>query len=491
MFGPFLCRAAKNGTHRTTKYGSYHFSCAPRTELKHERFLVCIAIVCALMVPLSVDAAVVINEVAWMGTSVSANDEWIELYNNGSSPTALDDWVFSDNASLSVTLSGTIPAGGYAVLERTDDSSASGAAFLMYTGALSNSGGTLTLKRSDGGIEDQVAGGENWENIGGDNATKETAQRTVGGWITANATPGAQNASIGSTNIGNEEDTEVDGETAQTATSGAADSPQSPVKTLRMLAPKTAFVHQPVPFDVVPGGSGDRLVRYFWNFGDGNLEEAKDPIHAFTHAGEYVVIVESRFLGEEAMARQTITVLPAMLSLARTELGAVQVHNNAKYEIDLGKFMLRGEKEFVIPENTILLPNATLTVHRSLIETGPRKLVSLHDPAGVTLASILAHETSSIQKEKETVPLGELITVSTPKPALEIEEVSVLPEPTEAYENPVEPLVYRPAQIATVEESEDSPLKDMIPYLGLIGVLGVGILGVYARRNTTEASAEL
>src|SRR5690606_31117021 len=122
--------------------------------------------------------------------------------------------------------------------------------------------------------------------------------------------------------------------------------PQSPVTSLRMVAPRTAFVNQPVKFDVVPNGSGDRLIRYFWNFGDGTLVEEKDPVHAFAHAGEYVVVVESRFLKEDAMARQTITVLPPMLSLARTELGAVQVHNNAKYEIDLGKFILRGEKEF-------------------------------------------------------------------------------------------------------------------------------------------------
>jgi hypothetical protein len=44
-----------------------------------------------VMVPDAAHAEVKINEVAWMGTSNSQYEEWIELYNDGSSQ-SLDGW---------------------------------------------------------------------------------------------------------------------------------------------------------------------------------------------------------------------------------------------------------------------------------------------------------------------------------------------------------------------------------------------------------------
>ena len=84
-----------------------------------------------------------------MGSGTSANHEWIELYNSGE---AVDvaGWVLSDGMNLSINLTGIISAGDYAVLERTSDDSAPGIAFLIYTGALVNTGATLTLQDSSG-----------------------------------------------------------------------------------------------------------------------------------------------------------------------------------------------------------------------------------------------------------------------------------------------------------------------------------------------------
>ena len=97
--------------------------------------------------------------------------------------------------NLSINLTGVISPGAFAVLERTSDDSAPGSAFLIYTGALVNTGATLTLRDASGVIVDQVAGGENWQDIGGDNVTKETAQYTTAGWVTDVPTPGSANRS--------------------------------------------------------------------------------------------------------------------------------------------------------------------------------------------------------------------------------------------------------------------------------------------------------
>jgi hypothetical protein len=100
-------------------------------------------------------ALVLINEVAWAGTAASANDEWVELYNRG--PTAVDlrGWLLTNQDDLNVRLSGTISAGGYFLLERTDDQSIPNiSADLLYTGGMRDEGEVLWLIDPDGEIVD-------------------------------------------------------------------------------------------------------------------------------------------------------------------------------------------------------------------------------------------------------------------------------------------------------------------------------------------------
>ena len=81
----------------------------------------------ALAAPHTSPLDVVISEIAWMGTTTSSADEWIELYNNTSSPIDVTGWTLSaDDGTPSITLSGTIPASSYWLLERTDDSTVPG-----------------------------------------------------------------------------------------------------------------------------------------------------------------------------------------------------------------------------------------------------------------------------------------------------------------------------------------------------------------------------
>lgn len=77
---------------------------------------------------------VIINEVAWMGTASSTEDEWIELYNRTNQIINLNNWVLrvSDDRPY-IPLSGTISGKGYYLLERKDDRTISDlAADLIY-----------------------------------------------------------------------------------------------------------------------------------------------------------------------------------------------------------------------------------------------------------------------------------------------------------------------------------------------------------------------
>lgn len=153
---------------------------------------------------------VVINEIAWMGTTNSANNEWIELYNNTSSPIVLDEWALkADDGTPEIKLSGIIPANSFYLLERTDDNTIPEiTADSIYKGALGNNGENLKLYNGSENIIDKVNCSAGW--FAGDNSTKQTMERknplmsgkTTDNWQNSQkpgGTPKTQN-SVASTN---------------------------------------------------------------------------------------------------------------------------------------------------------------------------------------------------------------------------------------------------------------------------------------------------
>ncbi len=118
---------------------------------------------------------VVISEIAWMGTSASTADEWLELYNNTANVIDLTGWVLSAaDGTPSIALQGTIPAHGHFLLERTDDTTVPGlTADQIYTGALGNGGETLSLTDAGNTLQDQT--NPTWD--AGDNTSKATMER--------------------------------------------------------------------------------------------------------------------------------------------------------------------------------------------------------------------------------------------------------------------------------------------------------------------------
>lgn len=132
---------------------------------------------------------VVITEVAWMGSQSSSSDEWIELFNTSQGTVSLEGWrLESADGGITVVLSGNIPAGGFFLLERTnDDSVPTVAADLIYSGALSNDSEVLILRNKEGAEIDRIDASSGW--MAGDNANKDTMQRGASAWISAPATP--------------------------------------------------------------------------------------------------------------------------------------------------------------------------------------------------------------------------------------------------------------------------------------------------------------
>ncbi len=123
---------------------------------------------------------VLINEIAWMGTENSYNDEWIELKNIWGVPLDLSGWQLLDKDGQVAVIfeeESIISPNDFYLLERTDDETVPGIpADLIYTGSLNNTDEALYLFDDKCQLEDKVIAAGGWP--AGDNTGKRSMERT-------------------------------------------------------------------------------------------------------------------------------------------------------------------------------------------------------------------------------------------------------------------------------------------------------------------------
>lgn len=419
-----------------------------------------------LLLPLPVWGGAVINEIAWMGTLQSTADEWIELKNEGSAEIDFAGWrlewrggeyglTFGQDKCVSTI----IPAGGYFLLERTDDTTVPDiTADCIYTGALSNSGENLVLKNSSGAEQDRVDGSDNWKISGsteqiGNNETKNTVQRTIDGWITATATPRVVN--FGST-----------------PTAPSASPPQqtslpsvqmvtiAPLPTIKAYAgeDRTVTVGSLVEFQGNALGTKDEPLdnaRFWWNFGDGETREGKAVSHTFRIPGSYTVGLHVSSGLYAASDYLLVKAVPNQLRIAGVipgEAGFIKITNPGKTEIDLGGWILEsGGKQFIIPWKTkaaaeaemalanavtgllpfvlspvsILYPNGTMAIRwDSAIETKPAVATIDKVASGQTLPGV---ENETGEKKAEEIVAEKSAEVEVKNELAQVSDSASLP----------------------------------------------------------------
>jgi len=454
-------------------------------------------------------AAVTINEIAWMGGSASANHEWIELYNTEGNSVSLEGWVIEDGANLSIDLSGNISPYEYAVLERSSDDTVSGPAFLIYTGALVNSGATLVLRNAEGLIVDQVSGGENWENIGGDNVTKETAQYTTSGWVTDVATPGKQN-NDGQVIVEDTLDEENKDTTSKTNKSKS--NKGSKTQTVKLVTPDTvlklntdiqtvAYVNQEIPLSVKGEGISERIIdslKYDWNFGDTNVAFGRNVKHVYEYPGTYVVTVRAAYARHDQVARHEITILPVNFSVTRNDRGDVQIHNDSHYDVDASGYVIKGEKTVIFPPRTIILPKSTITIPKNRLGSKNNNMVAVYDTEKTLLASTfssIAFASSPVVENTRTFsqiePQKEFITTQSVKPTKSTSFGFIKDNDTEINvpleEKEDAPVTNSVKTIDSENTKKDTPKpaqKDnRWPYVAFAGLLGIAFTGMYLGKS--------
>jgi len=161
---------------------NYYIRCADTVENKNKDDFVITFSVNIDDTPLPVNTvnnqiSVAINEIAWMGTTDSANNEWIELKNNTANSINLDGWTIkSGDDNPTINLTGIISENNFYLLERTSDTTLPNVvASQIYAGALGNSGEHLYLYDNLGALVDKIDCSSGW--FTGSNTTKQTMER--------------------------------------------------------------------------------------------------------------------------------------------------------------------------------------------------------------------------------------------------------------------------------------------------------------------------
>lgn len=359
-------------------------------------------------------ANIIINEVAWMGTTVSANAEWIELYNPDASAVTLDGWsVKAADGSPSISLAGVIPAQGYFLLERTSDETVPQiSASQIYAGSLGNTGEDLQLRDNLNEVIDEVSQTSGW--LAGDNTTKQTMQLVGTTWVTASPTPGVQNkesittssASTGTSSTSTVTSTAITSSVIESETKKTADDTSEviqvkpdPKYSAKMVLPDSATAGVPIPLSVVvkQGTRRDMVTgRFEWYLGDGSAHRYYKNTsfdHIFYYPGNYTVVMEyysDAFRDEpDSIHKKTITIVPDTVTVAVTQDGGVVITNEVSKDIDLYQWSLKLEgNTYTFPKYTVVPKKGVLTLALQVIgfEVGEDSRVQLRNPIGKVVA---------------------------------------------------------------------------------------------------------
>lgn len=178
---------------------------------------------------------VIINEVAWMGTTNDPNDEWIELKNISTSDVDISGYQLLDKAEqikIAFEKGTKISGNGFYLLERTDDTTVPGiTADKIYNGVLANTNEGLRLFDTQCNLIDEILAESAWP--AGDNSSKGTMERKNDlTWQTSQSsggTPRAVNSSGGAvlnggggSNINQQQITSNNSTSTATSTSSSA-----------------------------------------------------------------------------------------------------------------------------------------------------------------------------------------------------------------------------------------------------------------------------
>lgn len=376
--------------------------------------------------PLAVSANLRVSEIAWMGTKDSSSHEWIELFNDGADASSVDGWKLeSGSGSFSISLKGSVDAKGYYLIKRTSDfSDVNAPADLVasFGSGLKNTGDTLRLIDAAGGAQDEVIGGSDWKNIGGNNDTKETAQWTQSGWMTAAATPHAAASQYSAPTAANEGSSSLDsnsssgpggsndvvsGDSASNKDSSTPAVKNLPTKIM-ILGSGDVVARSDSVFSLSVSGTDQRYdaASVVWNFGDGTTAKGQTVTHRYLASGGAVVVASVIVGGQEFVSQKNIAVRDVNISITSIQDGVDGfVRLSSKQNIDIGSWTLRdGTQSFLFPGHTVLAGGSSTAIPNSTTGMFTHTTPALFDASGRLVFAYGDREGALLRDTSDALP---------------------------------------------------------------------------------------
>lgn len=349
--------------------------------------------------PRLVLAQVRINEIAWMGTEKSQYSEWLELYNEGDEAVSLAGWKLYKAGDVLYTLSKSIAAKGYLLIERTTTSAPDAVSGIsdeagpFGAGGLRNTGEDLILKDKSGAAIDTLSFAKGWP--AGDAEANKSMQWNGEQWITAIPTPDAVNATVTDVLAPLATSTNTGSITPKTVTSTPTAAKAATAKTktvstkskLTVTAPKNIFQGAPNEFGAsfeMDAALKNPQGYFYWNMGDGAtyMQTALTPInHTYHYPGTYTVSLSyyatpsasKPFLTSTASAMVTVP----LVTLETVNNGAaVQLTNNTTKAMDIGRWPIASTEGIrAMPDMTVIAAKAHIIISAALLG-----LTAIHTP---------------------------------------------------------------------------------------------------------------
>ena len=238
----------------------------------------------------------------------------------------ISGWIIKDGEdqlNIIIPDGATISDGSFYVIKRTSSDITPYDFSTAFSGGLSNAGEKLILVDATGVTKQTLDFSLGWPDP---IMTSENTMQWNGlSWVTAIATPKAQNSIITQDSGSNSGITISTSPTQNTTQTKTVEIPK--IKT-KILAKTLVFVGIPIEFSANTTGYSNELLnygKYFWNFGDGDSKETKANdtakfFHTFFYEGEYTVALEyyQNYYSEnpDASSEMTIKVVPVNISIS-------------------------------------------------------------------------------------------------------------------------------------------------------------------------------
>lgn len=385
------------------------------------------------LVPVIVSAQVVISEFMYDAQGSDSDQEYVELFNAGSTAVDLTKWKFNDGSNhvLNVppknggTGSITIQSGSYALLVDNatnfiNTHSGISVSVIDAVMSLPNASGTISLINESGATEDSVSYSKDIGAAGDGNTLHRTS---VSGTSFSAATPTPGTGSLSQSSSGNSNTTtqnnqENSSATTTTTTTTTTSSSLGPVSSASNFPVEPQiFAYAGKDRDVIAGADtifearatdkkGEPLKpgRFLWTFGDGASAEGQTVMHHFAQPGRYAVVLDIADGLFVATHQIIVTALPVSIALSLQD-GNILLTNKSGKNLDLSYWVLRaGGKLFTIPKNTVLLGGASVPFVSEVTHLSVENGAMLLYPNGVVVTDSLGSSQLIADVPAQTTP---------------------------------------------------------------------------------------